>query len=103
MVVNSAREAPRRSFVPALLAVLLFEVTMLGGRWVAARHELPVRVETDSLLQMAAWRHGRGRPASDLRTGDPAPPLQLRTADGRRAASVTGRPLAVVFLQDGSG
>lgn len=99
----------RRPLVLLLLLGLLFELCVLVGVLASPLlHEwmprLPVRT-ADMLALTVRYRQSLYRHEDDLRIGECAPRLSLRTATGERLdlAALRGKRVALIFARDGSG
>ena len=103
-VTPDPNAAGRRSIAPYLLGVVVFQIALLAGRaaFTAVR---PRPGAIDHAAAVVRWRRERGNRSADLPPGSRAPRLDLRTPEGRTVnpADFAGRPLAVLFIEDGAG
>lgn len=94
----------RRSLVPYLGLVLLFQVAALAGRTLVLNR--PARIApfspADAERQVVAWRRSVAILARDPQPGSQSLPLRLRTATGGELnlRQLAGRKVAVVFARD---
>lgn len=114
MTPHLTSEDPQRSrrtipwLVPVLLGILVFEVGVLASRTVPHRSR---RAETETTSQaghlranalITEWRRGNYDRSLEPHLGDPFGSARLTDVSGKpiNPARFTGRPLALVFVED---
>ena len=104
-----AAPEPRRPVMTAMLAGLLFELSLLAGvlasPFFEARAPGALAPVDDAAALLARWRRGVSYFGRDPRPGETAPGLALRTPGGQPVglADLRGRKVALLFVPSGGG
>ena len=104
-----AARKTRRPLVAALLAGLLFELSLLAGvlasPFVQAWTPAALAPMDNAAAMLARWRQGLSRRESDPRLGGKAPELDLRAPAGQPVtlADLRGKKVALLFVPGGGG